>query len=452
VEVRTIPAEFELQTVPGDGSCLFAALAGAIGDATGKKKAPPARQVRAEVVHSMRKHDEYAQLWDGFKLDGTTKAANFEEYLTEMEHSTAKGGTLEIRAAANKWRVQIYVLCKTGDEDGYLYYDVENAKHKIFLWYDGAHFDWLKLKPDQTPSATTLACRARPPKSGLRGGGDVDAVSSCSAFTFMSATAASSAATLGIETDCSDFTFTSKRRRITSKRPPVPGEFCSARATATGDETDLDIDVEEHVGEAVPEQKLGSCNGYERGGWGSHVTGFTTVDNMTRWTCPYCPYVAETRGVNKEANKTVSQRKSNHLQRHHPDKMKEVIAERKARRKVEITWSKKGEIDETDVFWACPLCDAVIVRDRATSSSVKLSTARAAHGRVVHGLSTDAWKSATAPSLWNAAKRRGRSVLYASYAAASKIAESTRIKHHILEQVSYPVWCQKKSPYICRRW
>lgn len=50
----------------------------------------------------------------------------------EVMSRLGTGGTLEVRAAESKWEFRIFVLCRLGDTDSYLFNDT--GDNTIYLW------------------------------------------------------------------------------------------------------------------------------------------------------------------------------------------------------------------------------------------------------------------------------------------------------------------------------
>lgn len=145
---RPVPTEFEQVATPADGNCLFIAIGSAFAVALKAKMMPTHRQTRAEVARHLRAHAaDYEQNWDHELPTGET-TDDFEQYAKAIQVPGQRGGTMELLAACQEWRVLCYLLMAEGNEPGYVYYDLDDAKATAYLWLERGHYTWLCLRPD----------------------------------------------------------------------------------------------------------------------------------------------------------------------------------------------------------------------------------------------------------------------------------------------------------------
>lgn len=144
-KVRMPPDCFELRQSSANGCCLFEAIGAGLAKASNKPSPAPARHIRAELALYPEKQPELNEHWDAKLPDGKS-GAKWAVYLSSIRRTGSRGGAMELRAAAARWRRQIEVFVASG-EPGYFYGVIFcSMESAIWLWYSNEHYDWLEVK------------------------------------------------------------------------------------------------------------------------------------------------------------------------------------------------------------------------------------------------------------------------------------------------------------------
>lgn len=133
--------EFEEKVVPGDGNCLFHSLGAAF-----KLKQKDIRIAIALYLDRNRKEkingltlEEWLLLEKDMKLD---------DYCKILRMDGVWGGNMEINIVKKMFKVNIFVLMKDVIKKRYKMvssYVFDNNAKNIFLIYDGAHYNYLRV-------------------------------------------------------------------------------------------------------------------------------------------------------------------------------------------------------------------------------------------------------------------------------------------------------------------
>lgn len=169
--VRVLPDGVTVNTIPGDGNCLFSAMGMGITKIrkdVGLKavKTYTAKIMRAEAVAHRRSHkNAYRQLWDGNDSEGRDiKEKGFDAYLSNMAINGKWGGSMEIRALCRKFDVRVMIISARADSPNYVFHD-EGKKGSIYMLYTGDHYDLL-----DGDTHKLLDIKGQTATGGLRGG------------------------------------------------------------------------------------------------------------------------------------------------------------------------------------------------------------------------------------------------------------------------------------------
>ncbi len=125
-----------VETVPGDGNCLFGSLADQLfGDMRRH------RIVRKTVVAHMRRERS--------SFEGFTSGQTFDKYVEKMEKEREWGGNQELAAAAQVFRRNIVVFLPNAQPIKFSSTEVE-AEEALHLSYHGKnHYNSMRLTTDQ---------------------------------------------------------------------------------------------------------------------------------------------------------------------------------------------------------------------------------------------------------------------------------------------------------------
>lgn len=128
---RLPPDCFERHKTKPNCSYLFEALCADLAKAGSKSNPPPARQINSEGCAVAREAGRPSRAWDPKLSDG----ADAKSWgLAALRRTGAKGGAIELRTAANRWRWHIYVLQEEGEQSN-LYRESFPPKSAIWLWF-----------------------------------------------------------------------------------------------------------------------------------------------------------------------------------------------------------------------------------------------------------------------------------------------------------------------------
>lgn len=146
---NAVPGILMKQVVPADNSCLFTSIhfviSGKVDEQGGA--APFMRELVAETVG--REVDEYSEA-----LLGKPNS----EYVKWIKDNKSWGGAIEISILANHYGIEIAVvdtvnaiINKFGEDQDYA--------HRVFLMFDGIHYDPLYLEPLNGGNIQTIFLR-----------------------------------------------------------------------------------------------------------------------------------------------------------------------------------------------------------------------------------------------------------------------------------------------------
>lgn len=132
---RRPPRGLQRQKVAANGDCLFSALSAGVAKALNIQEVPPKQQVKAQILQHVNKRKDNHMHWDGNRPDDK-KAKDWEEYMQEITKPGARGGALEIHAAATTWNLAIFIGCAEGtdmlvkfENDG-----TKPCRGEVYLW------------------------------------------------------------------------------------------------------------------------------------------------------------------------------------------------------------------------------------------------------------------------------------------------------------------------------
>jgi hypothetical protein len=147
---RYIPDGFDFIRVPGDGACLFGAIATGIG------RNGQTRQIRNEIVQYIRENPEKdigtseydvrgISLENLITFDAESMYNTVDSYCDNMNKYTTYGGNIELLAAARLYRRYEFHVYRRFNAKQVYRYGYED-KIPIFLVYSGNHYDLLNPK------------------------------------------------------------------------------------------------------------------------------------------------------------------------------------------------------------------------------------------------------------------------------------------------------------------
>lgn len=166
-EQRVLPPGVNVQSVPGDGNCLFHAMSRGIAKIT-KDEPKGASELRAEVVSHLRRHeDKYIKDWCNEMPDGTI-APSYEAYLQAVAKDNVWAGVTELAALARMFDTRIIVFTLRMLDEPFVFHQ-KQKKHVIALVFDGMHYDLLVPDKKEYPKVL-LDISAHPPTVPMRGG------------------------------------------------------------------------------------------------------------------------------------------------------------------------------------------------------------------------------------------------------------------------------------------
>ena len=118
--------------VPGDNHCLFYSIYFLMNE--GNLVKPKARELRAEI-------GRYVMLDGSSSFTELVLGKPQDDYAAWIQSNTSWGGAVEVKIFSNLFRVEIHAVdIMTGRIDKY---NGGNYSQKIFLLYDGIHYDPL---------------------------------------------------------------------------------------------------------------------------------------------------------------------------------------------------------------------------------------------------------------------------------------------------------------------
>lgn len=162
---------------PGDGDCLFHALAKYVPNMNSRK-------LRTEIVNFERQHkqfqvtqmilaDEASEVpelqsylqQNDIEFQKLSKPKKFELYLTLMNKTGVYGQNLELKAFTDLYHLNIVIL----QSDNFINIIVPDdgvSKDSIFLFYNGIHYDVLYVEPDHKSLKKCPSKKIFNPKTG----------------------------------------------------------------------------------------------------------------------------------------------------------------------------------------------------------------------------------------------------------------------------------------------
>lgn len=138
--------EFQEKIVPGDGNCLFHSFGEAFNIPQGNMRIAIAMYLernRKTKINGM-KIEEWLELEKEMPLDN---------YCKLIRKDGIWGGNMEIGVVSRMYKVNIFVLKKDVINKKYKIissYVHDNNARNIFLIYDGAHYNYLKVVKNLT--------------------------------------------------------------------------------------------------------------------------------------------------------------------------------------------------------------------------------------------------------------------------------------------------------------
>ena len=133
--------EFQEKVVPGDGNCLFHSL--------GTAFKMPQKNLRIAIALYLEKNRK--EKINGLSLEewlSLEKEMRFDEYCKILRMDGVWGGNMEINIVTKMFKVNIFVLMKDVIRNKYKMvssYVFDNNAKNVFLIYDGAHYNYLKV-------------------------------------------------------------------------------------------------------------------------------------------------------------------------------------------------------------------------------------------------------------------------------------------------------------------
>lgn len=138
--------EFQEKVVPGDGNCLFHSLGLAFNMVQG--------DLRMAIAIYLERNKK-------LKINGMTleewllleKDMPLDNYCKLIRNDGIWGGNMEINIATKMFMVNIFVLQKDVIKKRYKMissYIFDNNARNVFLVYDGAHYNYLKVSKNLT--------------------------------------------------------------------------------------------------------------------------------------------------------------------------------------------------------------------------------------------------------------------------------------------------------------
>ena len=283
---------------PGEGNCLFHALAQA---ETKPGKIRSHRQLRAFLNAYLRKHQtKFAEFWDHIGPDDKPMAGDFSDYITAIGKDKAWGGYLELAAYAEATNKPVLVV---HTKDNVVHsFNASSHNEAVCLIFETQHYELLLT---QDCDLQTIWQRAEDGgHTGYRGAAKSSGSKSLHMTDF---------ASLRL-TD-----FASKRK--TSCKKSVA--------------TDTNVTKASSVRSVKAKTPKKDC-----------------VLERHTWTCPLCDKVIETFGKLR----TMSSARSRHLSTRHKDVDTKNVA--RLRRPAEPICHVSYDLPDSATAWRCPWCPA----------------------------------------------------------------------------------------------
>ena len=362
------PVGMTLMDNPGNGNCLFHAIADCL-HAQGRSKRT-AMEIRVLAATHLRTHAKYYEgFWKGDAPEAThvdIREEGFAEYIRRIGRDGAWGGSLEIAALAYTLAQPVFVF--RPNDDGVRVFNGKAKGTPLALWFDKQHYQALigaVAQPFVLGAApATLGDHAdRGGVPSTLGGKTISKLGGCT-VSGPGDSRTIGRSTLGGRTKTVKKESTKQATRVTKPdQAALPSDMASTIDVGNLADADAALDSADAVTGRGDNRSRVRPSRYRIAGW------YT-------WSCELCPLV-----IQKSTCAAMCKARTQHCQRSHQGQgLPGVrVADTRAFR----------ELSPTEAFdWCCPLCYfGLPLGTRCQVSSTAFASGRDQHRVMCHRIS-----------------------------------------------------------------